>query len=126
MQRSVVALILILPVLAVGCGPSVVQPHTGGNSTGAPRYPAVYPASDGTANATPNSLQSLPTVSPESVGAARPESGGTRYHTIASGETLSAIARRYGLSLGQLRQANGLDTGEPLQVGQILFIPATR
>lgn len=45
------------------------------------------------------------------------------YHTIQYGDTLSAIARRYGLSLTQLKQMNGLvsdnvPVGTQLRVGQ--------
>ncbi len=45
-----------------------------------------------------------------------------RQHTIAAGESLSVIAERYAVSLGTLREANGLDT-DLVRVGQVLRIP---
>jgi len=45
-----------------------------------------------------------------------------RQHTIAAGESLSLIAERYAVSLGNLREANGLDT-DLVRVGQVLRIP---
>jgi murein DD-endopeptidase MepM/ murein hydrolase activator NlpD len=48
-----------------------------------------------------------------------------RLHVIRAGETLSAIANTYGVSVDALRQANRLPpTGHPI-VGETLRIPAT-
>ncbi len=46
-----------------------------------------------------------------------------RQHVIARGDTLSAIAQRYDVSLQRLRVANGLE-GDLLRVGDVLKIPA--
>ncbi len=51
------------------------------------------------------------------------EHGGVRY-TIARGDTLSAIAVRYGTSTRRIKQANGL-SGDRIRVGQVIVIPAT-
>jgi N-acetylmuramoyl-L-alanine amidase len=48
--------------------------------------------------------------------------GGTRQHVVASGESLSAIAMRHGITLASLRQANGID-GDIVRVGQRLTVP---
>ncbi|HET7719125.1 MAG TPA: LysM peptidoglycan-binding domain-containing protein [Acidimicrobiales bacterium] len=48
--------------------------------------------------------------------------GGT--HTVQSGQTLSAIASRYGVSTSALASANGITDPRRLQVGQRLTIPA--
>jgi LysM repeat protein len=45
-----------------------------------------------------------------------------RTHTVADGETLWAIARRYGVGTEALRRANHL-TGTRVRVGQTLIIP---
>jgi len=45
-------------------------------------------------------------------------------HVVAKGETLSSIARRYGLSVNTLLQANRISKQAPLQVGQKLIIPS--
>lgn len=52
-------------------------------------------------------------------------SGGERIHTVSSGETLGAIARRYGVSLASLLRANNLSMQEAarIHVGQRIIIP---
>lgn len=47
-----------------------------------------------------------------------------RKHTIHSGETLSAIAQQYRISLNQLKRVNRLK-GDRIRIGQILDIPGT-
>ncbi len=44
-------------------------------------------------------------------------------HTVRKGETLAAIARRYGVSVSQVRQANTLPPGSALKAGMNLQIP---
>jgi membrane-bound lytic murein transglycosylase D len=46
-----------------------------------------------------------------------------RRHTVASGEDLAQIARRYATTAANLRDANGL-AGDRLAVGQVLTVPA--
>lgn len=48
----------------------------------------------------------------------------TRVHVVRSGDTLSEIGDRYGVSVSKLRSANGL-RGNNLRIGQRLVIPAT-
>jgi LysM repeat protein len=43
-------------------------------------------------------------------------------HVVAKGETLSAIAKIYGVTVADLRKANGLSTDD-LKIGQKLVIP---
>ncbi|MGQ9831414.1 MAG: LysM peptidoglycan-binding domain-containing protein [Thermochromatium sp.] len=54
---------------------------------------------------------------------AAPKATGTRSHTVRPGETLAAIALRYGIELKALAEANGLATRDPLLPGQTLEIP---
>jgi len=61
-------------------------------------------------------------VAPKPENAASP-----RYHTIAAGETLSAISRRYFGTPGHwkiLASANDLGDGTRLHVGQQIYVPA--
>lgn len=44
-------------------------------------------------------------------------------HQLQAGETLGALAHRYGISLESLIWANGLQNGDALVVGQILRVP---
>lgn len=43
-------------------------------------------------------------------------------HTVKSGETLSSISKKYGVTIAQLKSANGLKS-ENIQIGQKLTIP---
>jgi len=49
----------------------------------------------------------------------------TRIHTVRAGDTLSALARRYGATVQQLRTLNGL-RGDLLKVGARLRVPTAR
>ena len=46
------------------------------------------------------------------------------YHVVKAGETLSHIARYYGVTVNALKHANGLDNANYVYVGQHLYIPA--
>lgn len=60
------------------------------------------------------------TVDGRPVADADPSSAGTAYHTVRRGDTLSEIARRYGVSVQQLRRLN--DGTAALQPGQRLRV----
>jgi chromosome segregation ATPase len=54
----------------------------------------------------------------------RPAAGaGGRVHTVASGETLSAIAAAWGVNAQAIIRANNLQNPDRLRVGQTLTIP---
>lgn len=44
-------------------------------------------------------------------------------HTVAAGETVYSISRRYGISWAQLAEANGLSAPNQIVAGQVLKIP---
>lgn len=48
------------------------------------------------------------------------------YHEVKKGETLSKIARQYGMPVWKLIEANGLETTSILQPKQLLYIPGQR
>ncbi len=45
-------------------------------------------------------------------------------HTVASGQTLSLIAREYKTSVDAILKANNLKNANQIRAGQVLFIPA--
>ena len=53
-----------------------------------------------------------------------PERQGTAVHIVQWGETLGIIARRYGVTVSAITQANGLYNPNYIYAGQILVIPA--
>jgi murein DD-endopeptidase MepM/ murein hydrolase activator NlpD len=52
------------------------------------------------------------------IAAAKAEMAARKYHVVRSGDTLSAIARRYGTSVNHLCQLNGIRSTSILQLGQ--------
>jgi membrane-bound lytic murein transglycosylase D len=46
-----------------------------------------------------------------------------RTHLVRRGDTLSGLAKRYGVSVSELRRANGMSEGEALRAGESLKIP---
>lgn len=72
--------------------------------------------------------QRLRVVSPDTPGKVIPrtppvERSGERTHLVRRGETLKSLAKRYGVSIQALREANGLSEREPLKAGVALKIP---
>ena len=67
---------------------------------------------------TNNSVPTLAAVTPSA-----PATSGTFTHTIASGESLYTIARRYEVTTQSLVQANSLESPDKIVVGQKVIIP---
>jgi len=52
-----------------------------------------------------------------------PAAQGPRTHTVQRGDTLAAIAERYGVDLQALADANGLDNPDLIYPGQVFSVP---
>lgn len=52
-------------------------------------------------------------------------SGNGNSHIVARGETLTSIAKQYGVSVSDLQKYNHIDNPLKLQAGQTLLIPAS-
>ncbi|RLM28239.1 N-acetylmuramoyl-L-alanine amidase [Brenneria alni] len=70
------------------------------------------------------SRSALPTVNKSSARTTAPAGNSSIRHTVVRGETLSAIATRYGVSMSAIRDINKLNK-DIVWVGQRLNIPAT-
>ena len=64
------------------------------------------------------------TLLPPGVLAAPEEQQGV-YHTVAAGETLAAIAARYGVTISQILVVNGIRNANLIYAGQRLLIPTS-
>lgn len=51
-----------------------------------------------------------------------PTPSGEKYYTVVSGDTLSAIAVRYGTTVSQLCSWNGISNPDYIYVGQVLRV----
>jgi LysM repeat protein len=66
---------------------------------------------------------SSPAAAAPGESALRPMNGTT--HTVARGETLTAIAKMYKVSIDELQKANHIEDGRKLQAGQTVTIPTS-
>ena len=55
----------------------------------------------------------------------RASSSRTTHHTVRSGDTLSAIARKHGVTVSQLRRLNGLGSSNVIRPGQRLRVSSS-
>lgn len=69
----------------------------------------------------PGAAQAAPAPAAPAAAAAPAATSGT--HTVASGETVSSIAKRYGTSVQEIVRANGLDARAFIRIGQRLTVP---
>ncbi|MDY8110597.1 peptidoglycan DD-metalloendopeptidase family protein [Fulvimarina sp. 2208YS6-2-32] len=98
-----------------------------------PAQPSTVFAANGSASS-PVAQSSGPGAQPTTLGAQaqaisnaapQPAAGANTTVTVASGDTLSAIARRSGVSADAIRQANGM-SGDTVRLGQKLVVPTSR
>jgi LysM repeat protein len=69
-----------------------------------------------------NTLSS-PAAAAPGESASHPINGTT--HTVARGETLTAIAKMYKVTIDELQKANHIEDGRKLQAGQTIIIPTS-
>ncbi|WP_250152177.1 peptidoglycan DD-metalloendopeptidase family protein [Ancylobacter radicis] len=90
-------------------------------------YPAAapVPATQPLYGSQPQPLAPQPSraATPAAPRAPQMAAAGGGSHVVRPGETLSSIARNYGLPRGTLATANGLDMNAQVQIGRTLVIP---
>ena len=74
---------------------------------------------------TPTTPATVTTTTTSVTGAVVNVAGPRQVHTVKSGDTLTAIARRFDMSVKDLAAANDLDADKPLRLGARLNGPAT-
>ena len=88
------------------------------------RAPTASPTTGASPTATPvEAATETPTASPVATEAPTATPGSLVIHVVQPGETLSSIARQYGVTSQAIMEANGLDDPNLLEVGQELIIP---
>jgi LysM repeat protein len=75
----------------------------------------------------PKAVAVSPTpTAPATVGVENPspsELSSTRSHVVAKGETLTQIAKQYGVTVDEIQKANNIQDAKKLQSGQTIKIP---
>jgi flagellum-specific peptidoglycan hydrolase FlgJ/LysM repeat protein len=93
------------------------RPNTGSGSTTTANYPSYpsYPSTNYPSNqpTTQPTTKPKPKPNPQAGTTTQPPvkpkpTGAVQYHTVAQSETLWAISRKYGITVDQLKQLNGL------------------
>jgi LysM repeat protein len=60
------------------------------------------------------------------IAAGTPVGGAVLFHTVAAGENITVIARKYGVSVDQVLDLNGIGRDHRIYPGQTMRIPAAR
>ncbi|MGB1253010.1 MAG: LysM peptidoglycan-binding domain-containing protein [Candidatus Promineifilaceae bacterium] len=97
-------------------GQVLTIPGAGGGGVTPPPATPVPPAAT---TAPPQATPVPPVPTPTSA----PPTGGTSNYIVQRGDTLAAIARRFGISLGELQSTNNIANPNYIYVGQALTIP---
>lgn len=99
------------PSAPAPAAPAAEAPPSG--ATPAPAEPAAPAAS-----------APAPSPGPETKPAPAAAPPGGLKHTVAKGETLTSIAKRYNIPLAELEKANKITDERKLQIGHVLNIPS--
>ncbi|MBW0000795.1 MAG: LysM peptidoglycan-binding domain-containing protein [Verrucomicrobia bacterium] len=91
-----------------------------------PPPPPAPPAPAVAASPTPNASTNAGAAAPATVGVERAlpvEPANTRTHTVARGETLTQIAKQFGVTVEDIEHLNKIGDAKKLQAGQTIKIP---
>jgi len=116
----VMLFLVVRPPASSGAGDTVRLLPTATRAIGATATPTPQ---GGAAQQTPPPAATSATTPSASV-TTTPAAGQPRSHTVASGDTLSGIAARYGVDVASIVELNpGLTADSTLEVGSVLQIP---
>ncbi|MDO5620557.1 MAG: peptidoglycan DD-metalloendopeptidase family protein [Paracoccus sp. (in: a-proteobacteria)] len=121
MNKIIVKSTLLMGLTALaGCGPNFdmdlrgIVPG-GFTTAGAQATPREVPKAQNTPQTYDETATDTTTASPARA---------AQSHKVAAGETAWSVARKYGISIQELAQANSLPENMGLRTGQVLTIPA--
>lgn len=95
-------------------GPSAAQPAASQTLIASPSAPATEP---------PPSTGQSPSQSPIATPSASPSPSGPLIHVVEPNESLTLIAKRYGVTVQAIQDANAIEDPNVIFVGQRLVIP---
>ena len=86
--------------------------------------PTPQPTAQSTADASATPAEGTAVAAAPTKPAAKPTAARVTY-TVKRGDQLSAIAKKFGVSLSALERANGITNANSIQPGQVLIIPTS-
>jgi LysM repeat protein len=89
-----------------------------------PPAPVPAPSAAPAAKSAPTAEKSASPATKSAAGAEKPAAAGGTTHTVARGDTLTRLAKKYGVSAQAIMEANGMKDADHLQLGKTLTIPA--
>ncbi|MEV7611259.1 LysM peptidoglycan-binding domain-containing protein [Microbacterium sp. NPDC089320] len=92
-------------------------------ANGLTRASVIYPGQQ-LSLAAPSAPPAAPSAAPAQTPAPVPAATGGQTHAVAAGDTLFAIAKKYGTTVAQLYALNGLGSGAIIYPGQSLVVAA--
>jgi LysM repeat protein len=101
----------------VGASSPTASPSDSPRPT-ATQEPTASPTTTPSATAAPTPTLA-PTVAPTTAPTAIPQ----QTYTVVQGDTLAAIAERFGTTVAALQAANGIEDPDEIIIGQVLLIP---
>ena len=114
---ALVSLVLLVSVTMAGCG-RVLQPPTPTIVSGATAVPTDTARPTATRRATFTPVPATPSTTPTPTATPTPV-----IYTIKKGDTLIPIARKFGVTVQQITEANGISDPRRLRIGQEIIIP---
>ncbi|HML53833.1 MAG TPA: LysM domain-containing protein, partial [Solidesulfovibrio magneticus] len=89
-----------------------------------PPAPVPAPSAAPAAKPAPTAEKPASPATKSAAGAEKPAAAGGTTHTVARGDTLTRLAKKYGVSAQAIMEANGMKDADHLQLGKTLTIPA--
>lgn len=128
-------LLAVLPLALASCTPGGGEDYDTGYDTSDPYgnpagyeadpYQQVNPPADPTYGSAAYEETTPAPVAPVAPPSHTPPPAIASSHTVAKGDTLWGLSRKYGVSVDAIRSANGMASGDTnIRLGQTLSIPA--